>query len=368
MVLRFFLAASLGLALGPAVADTLKLKDGTVHEGRKVGATKTKLAFKIDGKLTWFKLSDVAEVVVEERKPAPPPRKATPAPKPAVPANPQSPPPATPLAKPKTVTNSIGMRLTWIPPGTYTMGAPPGSSNEIASREDMRKVAISEGFYLGTCEVTQKQWKAVTRSEPWLKASPSRRPKMGDDLPAVCVTWRQAAEFCKRLSSRESRRYRLPHEVEWEYACRAGTTTPFYTGDAIAPAQANFDPLRGQSGDARLRDQRRGELIPVGTLPPNPWGLHNMAGNASELCRRYVKPQPFPVDDPSNTVVTRGGAWRWGRGKCRSAHRILTPLSHENELLGFRVLLDAKGTRWSAKAIKRPAVGQPRGRPRHRRP
>jgi formylglycine-generating enzyme required for sulfatase activity len=357
------------LAAGALEADTLTMEDGTVYHGQRVGTTKTRLAFKTDGKLRWFDLADVAKIAIEKRAPEPRPEPEKPEPEEPAPEPPQPEPgpDEPPKAKRKTVKNSVGMTLVWIPPGQYVMGSPREEhARSIGNPEPQRRARITRGFFLGTCEVTQGQWKKVMGTTPWRDATPSTRPKMGDDLTAVCVTWKQAAQFCQRLSRKERRRYRLPHEVEWEYACRAGTQTAFYTGDTLPAEQANFDPERGRG---------RGGLMPVGALPPNPWGLHEMHGNASEWCRRYRRPPPPgmpPVDDPSRYPVARGGSWRSEAGRCRSAYRQYMPLSFEDWTIGFRVVLDPKGSTVQVKQPRRQQPGahpgQPRGRPKHVRP
>ncbi|NQV34273.1 MAG: formylglycine-generating enzyme family protein, partial [Phycisphaeraceae bacterium] len=164
-----------------------------------------------------------------------------------------------------TITNTVGMKLATIPAGTFTMGSPKTEPDRIAN-ETQRQVTFKQGFRIGVTEVTQKQWQQVMGSNPSFSK--------GDDLPVEHITWDEAAEFCQRLSQKEQKRYRLPTEAEWEYACRAGTKTAYYTGrDRAALDIAGW--YRGNSVN---------QSHPVGRKKPNPWGLYDMHGNVSEWC------------------------------------------------------------------------------------
>jgi len=153
--------------------------------------------------------------------------------------------------------NSIAMKLTLIKPGSFMMGSDSGIPNE----KPVHKVTLTEPFYIGVHEVTQEQYEKVMKANPAYFKGPKR--------PVEAVSWNDAQEFCRRLSKMENRRYRLPTEAEWEYACRAGTSTEYYWG-------SNFDPryawLTHKSGQA---------THDVGTRLPNAWGLYDMSGNVA---------------------------------------------------------------------------------------
>ena len=236
------------------------------------------------------------------------------------------------LGMPVQVTNSIGMKLSLIPPGQFSMGSPP---EEEWHRDDevLHRVALTNPFYLATTEVTQGQWEAVMGNNPSFCT--------GDDLPVETVTWEQAAEFCRKLSLKEGAEYRLPTEAEWEYACRAGTTTPFHTGATISTDQANYD------GNYTYAGGRKGEFreatTAAGSFSPNGWGLHDMHGNAWEWCADWYGEYPQgDATDPTGPAsgdrrVFRGGCWMNFPAVCRSANRAkVVPVSW-NFHLGFRV-------------------------------
>jgi formylglycine-generating enzyme len=252
------------------------------------------------------------------------------------------------LAKPNVheFTNSLGMRLVRIAPGDFLMGSgdqPPRSREEWDARDGdespAHRVTISQPFHLGTCEVTNAQYEQFDPEHKKLRGlgGASRT----DDEPVTSVTWQQAVDFCRWLSQREGRPYRLPTEAEWEYACRAGTSTAYHTGEQLTPAQANF----GVSRDGK----KSPTTVPVGSYPPNVWGLHDMHGNAAEWCSDWYGPyEAGPQVDPVGRAdgyarVTRGwsflsathpeGALRY----CRSANRAGHLPEDANYCTGFRV-------------------------------
>ncbi|MEM0914904.1 MAG: SUMF1/EgtB/PvdO family nonheme iron enzyme [Planctomycetota bacterium] len=235
-----------------------------------------------------------------------------------------------------TLTNSIGMELAYIPSGEFLMGS-PASEEGRDDDERQHRVRLTKPFLLGTTEVTQSQWRSVMGNNP-----PSRFK--GDDLPVDWVSWDDAVEFCRRLSQKESKRYRLPTESEWEYACRAGTTTPFYFGSTISTDQANYD------GDYIYGTGRKGvdrkKTIPVGSFQPNSWGLYDMHGNVFEWCSdRYGDYSNVMMTDPTGLAtgesrVLRGGSWSFQPAHCRSASRIRRAPDSQSFSLGFRVALD----------------------------
>ena len=234
---------------------------------------------------------------------------------------------------PVQVTNSIGMKLTLIPPGQFSMGSPP---KEEWHRDDevLHRVTLTSPFYIARTEVTQKEWKALMGTDPSFCT--------GDDLPVETVTWEQAAEFCGKLGLKEGAKYRLPTEAEWEYACRAGTTTPFHTGEIISTDQANYN------GNYTYANGRKGEFreetTAAGSFSPNAWGLHDMHGNVWEWCADWY--DEYPHDDATDPTgpatgdrrIFRGGCWMNFPAVCRSANRAkVVPVSW-NFNLGFRVV------------------------------
>ena len=232
-----------------------------------------------------------------------------------------------PAAEPgDTVTNSVGMKLAYIPPGEFTMGSPESERHRI-SNETQRRVAFKKAFRIGVTEVTQEQWREIMGTAPsYFK---------GDELPVERVTWQDADEFCRRLSAKENKRYRLPSQAEWEYACRAGTTTTYHTG--------KDEKALGEAGWYRRNGGNRSH--PVGKKKSNPWGLYDMHGNVSEWCAKRGD-----IDVRLNSKSTRleweearlrdlrGGSWGLNANDCRSATRLANAGSFRYFDLGLRVV------------------------------
>jgi formylglycine-generating enzyme required for sulfatase activity len=235
-----------------------------------------------------------------------------------------------------TITNSIGMKFAYIPSGSFMMGSPP---NEPQSDDDERqhRVTISKPFYLQSTEVTQGQWKKV------IGDNPSHFKNCGDDCPVENVSWNDIQEFIRKLNQIEgTNKYRLPTEAEWEYACRAGTSTPFYTGNCISTDQANYDGNNPTPGCPM--GEYREKTITVGSSPPNPWGLYDMHGNVYEWCqdwheKHYPSGHGTDPKGPSSGEyrVFRGGSWHSNAGGCRSADRLRYNPGLRNGGLGFRL-------------------------------
>jgi len=215
------------------------------------------------------------------------------------------------------IENSIGMRFAIIPNGEFMMGAPEEEPGMNAGEELLHRVRITRPFYIGACTVSQKEYSAV------MDDNPSRF--RGPDLPVEHVSWRQATDFCKRLSQlAEEKRtgwvYRLPTEAEWEYACRAGTSTTFSCGDTLDHDDANF------CDDSVITPQ---PTVPLGNFPPNAFGLHEMHGNVWEWCRDWYQVDYYeqsPCDDPPGPEdghhhVMRGGSASVMVHECRAALR-----------------------------------------------
>jgi formylglycine-generating enzyme required for sulfatase activity len=223
-----------------------------------------------------------------------------------------------------------GMDFVLIPAGEYTMGAPSSDRNRRPD-ETAHRVVIPRAFHMATTEVTQAQWQRV------MGTNPSTFRAVGPDAPVEQVTWDEVQEFLRRLSSRANARFRLPTEAEWEYACRAGTTTPYAFGEEISTNDANYDgryPLPAQQPGSF-----RGKTTRVASFKPNAWGLFDMHGNVWEWCAdEYCEYPVVPVTNPRNSCgskykVIRGGSWYFGADSARSALRY----THEPQLRGFSI-------------------------------
>jgi formylglycine-generating enzyme required for sulfatase activity/tRNA A-37 threonylcarbamoyl transferase component Bud32 len=257
---------------------------------------------------------------------------------------PTSAPPATrpPATDPGHYRNSAGMEFVHLKPGSFDMGSPESEHGRY--RDEVRhRVTLTHGFWMQTTLVTQKQWQAILGQAN----NPSRF--RGDDLPVDNVSWDDVKGFCTALAQKENdgRMYRLPYEVEWEYAARAGTTTPFWQGMTITPQDANFDaaqPYRNTEPKAVARDR----TTPVKQFGrPNPWGLYDMGGNLWQWCEDgYAAYPKMDVADPKGDEkaaerVLRGGSWGDPALRCRAATRNKALPSARYSNFGFRVVYPA---------------------------
>jgi formylglycine-generating enzyme required for sulfatase activity len=229
------------------------------------------------------------------------------------------------------------MEFVRIPKGTFSMGAPDGEPMMEDNEKPQHYVEISRDFYLGKYEVTQAQYRAT------MGENPSRF--QSDRLPVENVNWNEAGKFCEALSKKIKRKASLPTEAQWEYACRAGTTTPFSFGSKLNGVSANCDGTKPYGLNVSGTDL--GKTTLVGSYPPNPWGLYDMHGNVWEFCRDYFAPydksqvrdpfQPTPQRDAYR--VLRGGSWTSFAKSCRSANRIWHHPDLRFDFAGFRVCL-----------------------------
>jgi formylglycine-generating enzyme required for sulfatase activity len=263
----------------------------------------------------------------EESQPPPVPKQVEPAP--------------NPLAK--EVTNSIGMELVLIPRGKFLMGAPKEEEGR-RYNEDQHEVGITQPFYLGKYEVTQREYAQVMGNNPsWFTLQGGAKRAFGlvdtHRFPVEKVSWKDAVAFCRHLTERpEERRagrvYRLPTEAEWEYACRGGARepTPFHFGRTISSDQANIN----------LHLHR---TTAVGSYKPNAFGLYDMHGNVWEWCQDWYgedfdkeSPKQDPTGPESGTWrVLRGGSWFDIPGDCRAASRNANAPGNHYDHFGFRV-------------------------------
>ena len=252
--------------------------------------------------------------------------------------------------------NGIKLEMVYIPGGTFTMGSPETEAERRGRESPQHDVAIPS-FFMGKYLVTQGQWKAIAsrtelKVELDLKPDPShfKEPYKGIDRwqrPVEIVNWYEAVEFCKRLSKLTGRKYRLPSEAKWEYACRAETTTPFYFGETITPELVNYDS-NYTYGDGPKGEYRK-ETTPVGQFPPNVFGLYDMHGNVLEWCadewhHNYDgAPSDSSVwlDGDNEKSPLRGGSWGLNPNNCRSAFRLnYYRRDVHSYVIGFRLVCD----------------------------
>lgn len=252
--------------------------------------------------------------------------------------------------------NNVALDMVLIPGGSFLMGSPEREPERYDDESPQHPVTVSN-FFMGKYPITQAQWKIVT-SLPQDKRSLDPDPSefKGDDRPVENVSWLDAIEFCDRLSKFTKREYRLPSEAEWEYACRAGTTTPFYFGKTITPDLANYnwDKSYGETQITKQKDFRG--TTPVGQFGlANNFGLYDMHGNVWEWCQDHwhgnykdAPPDgtawmnPDASEDASHVV--RGGSWIVYPWYCRSATRYDYDAGFRGSYIGFRVVCSAPRT------------------------
>jgi formylglycine-generating enzyme required for sulfatase activity len=232
---------------------------------------------------------------------------------------------------------AVVQRLRWIEPETFWMGSPEDEPERSSNEGPRHPVTISRGFWLADTACTQGLWQAVTGTNPsWFK---------GAERPVDQVRWRDVQDFLRRLEGLlPGCRADLPTEAEWEYACRAGTETPFSFGATISPEEVNYDGNRPYAGGAKRQD--RGQTVTVKSLPANSWGLYEMHGNVWEWCadglRTYDgEPQidPRGPEDAERFRAYRGGSWFDYAGNARSANRNAHPSGIAIRDQGFRLCL-----------------------------
>jgi formylglycine-generating enzyme required for sulfatase activity len=256
-------------------------------------------------------------------------------------ANPSSTNPSTTNSSlsnlPRTRTNQTGIEFVLIPAGSFMMG----STNHGADEKPVHQVAINYSFYMGKYEVTQAQWQSVMGNNPSYF-------KDCANCPVEQVSWDDAQNFINKLNaSNDGFRYRLPTEAEWEYACRAGTTTEFAFGDSLSSDdQANFDPYGGAA-----KGVYREKTTSVGSFQPNAFGLFDMHGNVWEWCEDwYHSSYAGAPSDGSAWLsggeqkyrVLRGGSWDSGALGLRSAFRSVSTPAFRFSRFGFRVVAVAR--------------------------
>ena len=234
------------------------------------------------------------------------------------------------------------------------MGSPHGALGS-ENDETQHQVNLTRGFYLQTTEVTQGQWKSVMGSNF------SMFSNCGDDCPVENVSWDEVQEFIRKLSSNDkSKKYRLPTEAEWEYACRAGTDTSFAFGNCLSTGQANYNGDYPMSGCSK--GENRKSPIPVASLEPNARGLYDMHGNVWEWCHDwYGKYTSNKITDPAGPSsgsyrVIRGGSWKHEARNCRSARRSRCAPIYKSHSVGFRLVSEDIDSENSSKKGKQSVI------------
>ena len=224
------------------------------------------------------------------------------------------------------------------------MGSP---NHELERQDDEEPHSVTvPPFCVGKFAVTQAQWQAVaalSKVKTELNPDPSR--SKGAKRPVERVSWYEAVEFCDRLSQKTGRQYRLPSEAEWEYACRAGTQTPFYVGETITSELANYNGNYTYGSDSK--GAYREQTTEVGTFPANVFGLYDMHGNVWEWCLDHwhqnyqgapTNGTAWVTDGNSDRRLMRGGSWGNNPRRCRSACRNYYAPGDQNSNLGFRAV------------------------------
>jgi formylglycine-generating enzyme required for sulfatase activity len=248
-----------------------------------------------------------------------------------------------------------GVKLCWCPPGKFTMGSPEKELDRRADEAQV-EVTLTNGFWTAKHETTQGQWKRVMGKLP---GKATAELLEDDDLPVGNVTFAQAEAFCAKLTELGTKdgtlpkgwEFRLPTEAQWEYACRAGTTTATSFGDKLSSEQANF---KGKGYNGAEDRPSKGKAVKVGSYPANAWGLHDMHGNTYEWCRDWyhaklpggkdpdlydIKATAEKNRDGTYSRVRRGGAWGDDGWACRSALRLRYEPERGYDHIGFRVVV-----------------------------
>lgn len=250
------------------------------------------------------------------------------------------------LASEPVFRNSLSMEFVLIPAGTFIMGSPPDEPHR-SKTEAQHPVTISKPFFMQDTEVTLKQWRTIMGKRFF-----GRRKGTGD-MPVTRVSWYDCMKFIKKLNAREKGVYRLPTEAEWEYACRAGTTTAYSWGSRIDCSRAMYSNNRIKSEECLNYVKSRGMAfdgaVPVKSYPPNAYGLYDMHGNVWEWCiYRHEDYRTLTVADPLGTdlgtrKIRRGGSWFGPGHLCRSANRNVGHPASRYRTTGFRLVWTESG-------------------------
>ncbi|MBF0376728.1 MAG: SUMF1/EgtB/PvdO family nonheme iron enzyme [Desulfamplus sp.] len=317
------------------------------------------IAYSMGGKKQSYQSSVSTEPVssnVEQLKPA---KQPEPAPEPSPPVITKREPQAGDI-----IDGSLpNMQFAYIPPGEFMMGSPADEPDR-SDDESRHRVKLTKGFYMQTTEVTRGHWQSFVAEthykteaetgggvQEWDESGEGIITKPGDWLyvgfsqtnshPVTCISWNDIQKFLEWLNQKDNKLYHLPTEAEWEYACRAGTTTPFNTGKCLSTDEANYDgsnyPLDGCS-----KGNYKKTTLPVGSFSSNKWGLYDMHGNVSEWCSDWDGGlTDVGVEDSSCCRIIRGGGWNISASGCRAASREIYNQSYRNVAVGFRLVLPA---------------------------
>lgn len=251
--------------------------------------------------------------------------------------NDQAKDPAFETPEPKTFKSPVlGADFVLVSPGQFVMGSPDDEKGR-NDDEKAHKVTLKNSFFMQTKEVTQHQWKKI------MGTNPSYFGECGDDCPVEQVSFQEVQEFIKRLNALEKTvKYRLPTEAQWEYAVRAGTETPFFTGKCLPTEQCNYNGSYNLPGCSGGKNRR--STVKTGSFSSNPWGLYDMNGNVLEWVADWKGPYPDgpgiePAGPLSGTLrVVRGGSWQDSAKYCRSAYRNGYPQDKRSPDIGFRLV------------------------------
>ncbi|WP_445291755.1 formylglycine-generating enzyme family protein [Calothrix sp. NIES-2098] len=257
--------------------------------------------------------------------------------------------------------NGVVLEMVAIPGGTFLMGSPEDEPERVSSESPQHNVTI-QPFFMGKFPVTQSQWQAVAALDKVnIDLNPDLSTFKGANRPVEYVFWDDAVEFCARLSNKTGKIYRLPTEAEWEYACRAGTTTPFYFGETITTDLANY---RGTDWNyhrtfypGNYAQGPKGEFpeqtTDVGKFPANSFGLFDMHGNVCEWCQdewheNYngapTNGSAWFVGGDDKYRLLRGGSWSSVPRNCRSADRLYLARVDSYDFVGLRVVVVRRRT------------------------
>ncbi|MEM8970388.1 MAG: formylglycine-generating enzyme family protein [Bacteroidota bacterium] len=232
--------------------------------------------------------------------------------------------------------DEIPIYLKSIPAGSFIMGSSAPDPLHEPDEAPAHEVSLTDGFFMGVYEVTQQQWQAAMKDNPAVFQTFDDSPTH----PVEYITWNQTQAFVARLNEQGTGTFRLPTEAEWEYACRAGTTTAYYWGDKMAE--------NGSSEYAWANSRSFAQTHPVGAKKPNPWGLYDMSGNVWEWCQDWYAPyKSEPQIDPKGpskgeTKVFRGGSWFDFHEAHRSANRHKHAPDEPYAAIGFRLVWEDK--------------------------
>ena len=240
----------------------------------------------------------------------------------------------------------VALTMVKIPAGSFRMGSPVDEPERSEDEGPQHEVTLG-AFFMAQTPITQAQWRVVAG---WQKVGRDLEPDpskfKGANRPVEQVSWIDALEFCRRLSQRTGQRYGLPSEAQWEYACRAGSTTPFHFGATLTPELANYNGnhVYGNGPKGTYREQ----TIDVASFPANGWGLHDLHGNVWEWCEDHWhdsynfapgddQPWLIPAAADDERRLLRGGSWLDDPWDCRSAYRFSYPPVNRFRTIGFRV-------------------------------